>query len=118
MIRLAVALLLLWAGVADAQSLSKTDGSAANLAGTPVVSACGSTPNGSVSGTDERGIITIGGGAVVSCTLSWSATRAATPVCVASSALTVALPLTLSTTSMVIAATLTGGTVAYVCFGL
>jgi len=38
---------------------------------TPIISACGSTPNGAVVGNDIDGKITIGGGAVTSCTMTF-----------------------------------------------
>ena len=38
---------------------------------TPIISACGSTPNGSVVGNDIDGKITIGGGIVTSCTMTF-----------------------------------------------
>jgi hypothetical protein len=34
---------------------------------TPGVSACGATPNGAVAGTDQLGVISVGGGVVTSC---------------------------------------------------
>lgn len=103
---------------AIAQPVSRIDGTSLSLAGTPIVSACGTTPNGSVVGNDGYGAITMGGGAVASCTLSFSATLSAIPVCVVTSTLAVALPVTISTTALVVTAVLTGGKLYYHCFGL
>lgn len=117
---LALALsLVLGAGIAEAQlPLARTDGTAASVAGAPTISSCGTTPSGSAAGTDEAGTITIGGGAVVTCTLTFSTTRSAIPPCIVGSTLAVALPIVVTTTSLVIAATLTGGKVTYFCPGL
>lgn len=47
--------------------------------GTPTISTCGSVPNGSVVGNDTTGTVTIGGGAVVACTVSYSTAKQGTP---------------------------------------
>ena len=88
------------------------------FAAAPVISSCGSTPDGSLNATasDSGGTITIGGGAVVSCTLTFSATYDPKMRCFVASALGVVIPVTTTTTTMTLAATLTGGVVDYVCF--
>lgn len=49
--------------------------------GTPVISSCGSTPNGSVVGDDNEGTITVGGGVPTSCTLTFANTWGTPPIC-------------------------------------
>lgn len=50
----------------------------------PTISSCGSGPSGSVVGDDNEGTITVGGGAVTACTLTFANTwgSATTPTCV------------------------------------
>lgn len=47
----------------------------------PLISACGATPNGSVVGNDHSGKITIGGGIVTSCTMTFANTWTNPPSC-------------------------------------
>lgn len=50
----------------------------------PVVSACGATPNGTLtSGDDVKGVVTTGGGATTQCTITFSNPYANTPTCIA-----------------------------------
>src|SRR5882672_188474 len=65
------------------QVLISTSGHFITNAGTtPVISSCGTTPNGSVVGNDNEGTITVGGGAVTACTLTFAKTWGVAPVCV------------------------------------
>lgn len=85
----------------------------------PTISSCGSTPNGSVVGDDNRGTITIGGGSVTSCTLTFANTWGAIPVCVITDNSTTipgdisSISATAFTTSFNLS--LGGGTVWYQC---
>lgn len=88
----------------------------------PTVSSCGATPNGSVSGTNTAGVITVGGGVVTSCTLTFANGGFAvdsTVVCVVTDNSTTvsASNGTINTTSAVFntSATLGGGLIYYVC---
>lgn len=86
----------------------------------PVISACGSTPNGSVSGDDNAGIITVGGTAPTACTLTFANTWGSTPVCtVTDNSLTIAADIsTLNPTTLTLGfgvGGLAGGLVYYRC---
>lgn len=48
----------------------------------PTISSCGSTPSGSIVGDDNQGTISIGGGSVTACTLTFANPWGTTPVCV------------------------------------
>lgn len=87
-------------------------------AGTPgTPTSCGTSP--SVAGTDTVGTITLGTGTVTSCTLPFSATLFAAPVCVVTSdSSTITASITsISTSQLVVAlsASLPGGKVTYFC---
>lgn len=96
-----------------------TSGHFITSGGAPTISSCGSTPNGSVVGNDNEGIITVGGGSVTSCTLTFFSTWGATPTCVItdnSTAITgdiSAISATAFTTSFSLS--LGGGTIYYRC---
>lgn len=83
----------------------------------PTLSSCGSSP--SVSGDDNEGTITVGGGIVTACTLAFSSTWGATPTCVISDNSTAitgdisSLSATSMTTSF--SASLGGGIIYYRC---
>lgn len=85
----------------------------------PTISACGSTPNGSVVGDDQEGIIAIGGGVVTACTLTFANPYGTTPVCVLtdnSSAVSDAITSQSATAiTLGFSATLGGGVVNYRC---
>lgn len=88
----------------------------------PTVSSCGSTPNGSVSGTNTAGVITLGGGVVTSCTLNFAnAGFLNPPVCVVSDNSTTVSSSngTITSNSAVFntSATLSGGLLYYICMG-
>lgn len=90
----------------------------------PTVVSCGATPNGSVSGTNTSGVITVGGGVVTSCTLNFSGAgfpSGSTVACVVSdNSTTVNASLgPVTTTSAVFNtnATLGGGLLHYICIG-
>lgn len=70
---------------ANFQVAISTMGHIVTYGNTPVISACGVTPSGSVVGDDNQGTITVGGGAVTSCTLTFGSTWGATPTCVLTS---------------------------------
>lgn len=86
----------------------------------PVVSSCGSTPNGSVVGNDFTGKVTIGGGVVTSCTVTFSVVWDNPPPCVFSSNVAITAG-TMSTTTSVMTlgagATFSGDVVSYICGG-
>lgn len=85
----------------------------------PSISSCGSTPNGSVVGDDNQGVISIGGGVVTSCTLTFANTWGITPTCVITDNSTTIpgdisnISATAFTTSF--SASLGGGTAWYKC---
>lgn len=85
----------------------------------PVISSCGTTPNGSVVGDDNEGTITVGGGSVTSCTLTFAKTWGTTPICVITDNSTTstgdvsAISATAFTTSFSLS--VGGGTIWYRC---
>lgn len=86
---------------------------------TPTISACGTVPNGSVVGTDSGGTITVGGGVVTACTLTFAKTWGVSPNCVYSdnnTAISVAQNA-ISATAFTVntSATLGGGLITYRC---
>lgn len=87
------------------------------IAGTPTVGTCGTSPT--VNGTNSNGTITVGSGVVTTCTLSFSVTLSAVPICIASSSSgSISTGITsISTSSVVIglSATLGSGTIYYHC---
>jgi hypothetical protein len=90
---------------------------------TPTISGCGTTPNGSVVGNDKDGVITIGGGSVTGCTLTFSQTYGLGCVvaCTISDSITTTTPDVTSTpTTMTLgfSASIGGGTVEYHCVGV
>jgi len=103
--------LVLRFGRTDATSILSVGG------GTATVTTCGATPNGSVAGNNSRGVVTVGGGAVTACTLNFSGTLPAAPVCVVtgSAAATPVGVTSISTSALVLNGTLTGQTVYYHC---
>ena len=91
-----------------------------NAAKDPSVASCGTSP--SVAGTDMVGRITVGtGGAATSCTLNFSDTWSATPICVVTNETDiVALKAVPTTTALVISVSspfTASATLAYHCFG-
>ena len=46
--------------------------------GTPVISACGAVPNGSVVGNDTAGTVTVGGGVPTACTVTYNTAKVGT----------------------------------------
>lgn len=88
----------------------------------PTVSSCGSTPNGSVSGTNTAGVISVGGGITTACTLNFSgAGFPQAPVCVVSdNSTTVASSngtITSTAATFNTSASLSGGLIYYICIG-
>lgn len=85
---------------------------------TPAVSSCGSSA--SIVGNDQSGKVTIGGGTVTSCTVTFAVPWANAPPCVVSSNVAVPSP-TVSTTATVLTlgagATFNGDVISYVCMG-
>jgi hypothetical protein len=85
----------------------------------PTVSSCGTSPSGSVVGDDNQGIITVGGGVVTACTLTFASSWGVTPVCTISDNSTAitgdisSLSATGMTTSF--SASFGGGLVYYQC---
>lgn len=86
---------------------------------TPTISSCGVTPSGSVLGDDNVGVITIGGGVVTACTITFASTWGVVPVCVfdPDSAIVFAGPTTKSASAVTftLSANLGGGVVEYHC---
>jgi hypothetical protein len=100
-----------------------TNGHVLSNGASPVISACGSTPNGSVVGNDHHGVITIGGGSVTACTLTFAASYGAGCIvsCTTSDSITTATPdVTATPTTMTLgfSATIGGGSVSYECEGV
>lgn len=94
--------------------------------GTPTIAsgACGATTNGTISGTNQSGIVTIGAATTTTCTISFSTTITAPGACVifpasagaAAQGTTVARVGTPGTTNWVITGTALASTVyAYIC---
>lgn len=87
--------------------------------GLPTISACGAAPSGSVVGTDKGGTITVGGGVVTACTLTFNRTYGSAPDCTYSDNSTaIAVGQTaISATAFTIgtSASLGGGLVMYNC---
>lgn len=85
----------------------------------PGISSCGATPSGSVVGDDNQGIVTIGGGIVTSCVLTFNQTWGITPVCNVTDNSTSVNPSVTSQSATAItiglSATLGGGIVNYRC---
>lgn len=113
MTKFLLALLIVCSTLAEAATYSPVGSN-----GTPTTASCG-TGNGSVVGTDAAGVITLGTVAVTACTLNFSATLSAAPVCTAvtGSAASVAFITSVSTSALVLGLTVTlpGGTVYYHC---
>lgn len=89
----------------------------------PTISACGSTPNGTTLGksNDIAGRITIGGGVVTSCTVTFKSPYTNTPVCIAqdeSGTLALQSSSTPTTITITSASTMGGASVVYRCTGL
>lgn len=96
-----------------------TTGHLETTGSSPSASACGSTPAPNVNGSDIAGIVTVGGTAATSCTLTFGATYGAAPACVVSS--TTGLPLGFSTTATTLVVTnaaLLNTVFHYHCIGL
>jgi fibronectin-binding autotransporter adhesin len=85
----------------------------------PAVSTCGTTP--SVVGSDVAGTITVGGGVVTACTLTFQTAWSAAPTClVADNSATVTAGITaISASAFTVStsATLGGGLIFYHCIG-
>lgn len=88
----------------------------------PTISSCGTTPNGRVTGSDIAGTITVGGGAVTACTLTFVNAWRNTPVCVVTdNSASISVGLTsVSTTAFTVGTSLSlgGGNIYYHCFGV
>lgn len=89
----------------------------------PGISSCGSTPNGSVIGNDHAGLITIGGGSVTGCTLTFAQSygSACSVVCTISDSITTTTPdvvATPTTMTLGFSASIGGGVVSYNCEGV
>lgn len=87
----------------------------------PTISACGVTPSGTVVGGDASGTISVGGGVVTACTLTFSVPYTNTPTCVVSdnSTAVAAAISSISNTAVTFSfsATLGAGKTYYHCFG-
>jgi hypothetical protein len=99
-----------------------TSGHVVSNGPTPIISACGSGPNGSVVGDDYQGTITIGGGSVTGCTLTFSQTfgTGCTVNCTTSDSITTTTPdvaTTPTTMTLGFSASIGGGKVLYHCTG-
>lgn len=81
----------------------------------PTISSCGSSP--SVSGSDNFGTVTAGGGVLSSCVINFGKTWGATPRCAVSSGTAIAsMTVTTSTQQLTIGGTsLTGDVINWVC---
>lgn len=81
----------------------------------PTVSSCGSSP--SITGGDNFGSVTAGGGVLTTCVINFGQTWGASPRCVASSSTAIAsLTVAASTTQLTIGGTsLTGDVISWIC---
>lgn len=100
-----------------------TNGHTISNGPSPSISSCGSTPNGSVIGTDQAGIITVGGGSVTGCVMTFASTYGVgcTVSCTISDSITTATPdVTATPTTMTtgFSASIGGGTISYDCEGI
>ena len=85
----------------------------------PSASLCGSTPSPNVNGSDIAGIVTVGGAATTTCTLTFGTTYGAAPACVVSSTTGLALSFTTTATTLVVTnASLASSLFHYYCIGL
>lgn len=86
---------------------------------TPSMGTCGTSP--SVDGTDLAGVVTVGGGVVTSCAMTFGSSFGRTPVCVVatnSTAVTADIgSISSSAVTFGFSATLGGGTIWYICVG-
>lgn len=86
---------------------------------TPAVSSCGAAPSGSAVGTDHEGIITVGGGVVTACTITFNLAWSNNAICVATSDnAAIGVSVTATSSSAVtfgFGASLGGGKVYYRC---
>lgn len=99
-----------------------TNGHILSQGGIPVVSSCGSTPNGSVVGNDIAGVITVGGGiSVTSCLLTFlNPYETNAPNCFTNDRTNALFTENTTTTgTMIVTATATfgGDTISYFCIG-
>jgi len=86
----------------------------------PVLSSCGTSPSLSAGATDTSGKITVGGGVVTSCTLTFGTAKGKAPACtiLSDSAITDATGATTTTTFIIGGgATFSGDTIMYNCLG-
>jgi hypothetical protein len=86
----------------------------------PVLSSCGTSPALSVGATDTSGKITVGGGVVTSCTLTFGTAKGKAPACtiLSDSAITGATGVTTTTTFIIGGgANFSGDTIMYNCLG-
>lgn len=85
----------------------------------PSISVCGAVPNGSVVGNDNAGIITVGGGVVTACTLTFNAAWNNIVICnVSDDSATISVGVTTASVSAItlgFGAALGGGKVYYQC---
>lgn len=87
---------------------------------TPVISSCGATPNGSAVGNDVSGKVTVGGGIVTSCTMTFAVPWVNAPACWTNSgtAITNGTATTTTTTlTLGAGATFNGDVIMYGCVG-
>ena len=98
-----------------------TSGHLETAGGVPSLTGCGAAPLGSVLGTDTAMKITIGGGAVTSCVVTFNAPYANAPICTVSdeNAVTPTLvtPTTTITNVTLTASFSTGDVVNVICIG-
>lgn len=86
----------------------------------PALSSCGTSPSLSLGSTDTSGKITVGGGTVTSCTLTFGTEKGKAPACtiLSDTAMTSPAGATTTTTFTVSAgATFNGNVIMFSCFG-
>lgn len=99
-----------------------TNGMFSLAGGSPTVSSCGSVPNGSlIKGSNQVGVIQIGGGVTTSCTLSFGPPFNVAPVCVISDNSTT-IPgditsITNTTLTMGFSGSVANALLYYICIG-
>lgn len=98
-----------------------TNGHILAQGGTPVISSCGVVPNGSVVGNDITGVITVGGGVVTSCILTFAKPyETNAPTCITNDATNILFTAaSTSVSSMTVRATagFAGDAISYLCIG-
>lgn len=108
-------------GCIEGRALRWTNGSpACTPGGTPILSSCGTNPTLSTNSNDFAGVINIGTGVVLACTLNFSKTYNTPMACqVSGNSGTITVGMTNATTNSAVfglSLSLGGGKINYICF--